>query len=167
MAHQRQQRLDQSHGRLEVDAHVPLDVGPAAVGEVHGPACARVVDEQVQRAVHVLDDLGDLQRLAGVGEVGWGNERPRRTQFLGEREQSLLAPRDQDQLHVGLAGEATRGRLADSARRAGDQSDVGHGRDYADTVLLKRCSASGTKIASIANDQITIASSACISSHEP
>ena len=101
--------------------------------------------------------LGDAGRCGGIGEVG---TRSRRSgEFFGEREQPLLAPRHEDQLHVGLAGEATCRCLADSARRAGDQCDVGHGWTYPDTVLLKRCSASGTKIASIASDQITIASS--------
>jgi len=36
------------------------------------------------------------------------------SEFVGERGEAILAPRDEDQLHVGLAGEATRNRLADA-----------------------------------------------------
>ncbi len=68
--------------------------------------------------------LGDVGANAlggvGLGEVD-GEVGGAAGQRLGQRPQALLAAGDEDQLGARLAGESLRGRLADPARRAGDQ----------------------------------------------
>ena len=68
-----------------------------------------------------LDDRRDPRRRVGVGEVG-GDDR-RATELGGQRAQPLLAPRDEDELAAGLAGEAAGRGLADPAGGSGDERD--------------------------------------------
>ena len=69
----------------------------------------------------VLFDVGkDARGGVGLGEVDGEVGGPAGQRF-GQGPQALLAPRDEDQLGAGLAGEPLRGRLADPAGGAGDE----------------------------------------------
>ena len=54
-AQQRQQRLGEADDGVEVELHVAVDVGVAALGEAAAPGGAGVVDEQVEAVVVGLD----------------------------------------------------------------------------------------------------------------
>src|SRR5205085_7847396 len=118
-ADQRQERLGQPNGGLEVELHVALEVGPAGIAEPPAPGPTRVVDEQVELAVLALDYLPDGFRRFRGSEV----ERQHRgaAQLLGERAQPLLPARHQHQLGAWLASKPAGGRLPDPARGARDQ----------------------------------------------
>ncbi len=66
---------------------------------------------------------------SALGEVG-GEVGGAAGQRLGERAEAVLAAGDEDQLGARLAGESLRGRLADPARRAGDQRPCSRRESY-------------------------------------
>jgi hypothetical protein len=75
-------------------------------------------------AVLALDDLPDMLRRVGLGQVDGDH---RRAAELGrELVKALLTPCDKDQLDVRLAREPPGGRLADPARGSRDDGDVRH-----------------------------------------
>ena len=145
----RQKGLHEPDRGLEVDPHVALDVGPAAGRERLAPAGTRVVDEQMQGAVLALEYPGDPGGRSGVGEIGSDHGR-RCRQLLLERSQAILAPGDEDQMHVALLGEPARGRFADAAGGAGDDGYVSArgSLSHAASAWLLRRSASGWQIGS-------------------
>ncbi len=69
-AEQRQQRLGEPDDRVEVELHVAVDVGVAALGEAAAPGGAGVVDEQVQGAAVLGLEVGaDPLRGVLVGQI--------------------------------------------------------------------------------------------------
>ena len=126
-AQQRQEGLGQADRRLEVDLHVALDVGPTALAEAAPPRRARIVDEQMQAPSSLLDHT--LHARGGIVISEIERQRPgplRPTELGGEGVQPLGSAGDEDQLHVGFAGQSPCGGLADSTRGAGDQREIGH-----------------------------------------
>jgi hypothetical protein len=109
---------------VEVQLHVPVNVGVAALAEAPPPGAAGVVDQQVEAtAVLGLEMGADPPRRVGVGEVG-GDDGRRAGQRVRQPAQQLLAAGDQDQLGARLAGQPDRRRLADSSRCPGHQCDA-------------------------------------------
>jgi hypothetical protein len=117
---EREQRVRQAHGRVEVDLHVLLDALPADLREPAAPGGAGVVDEQVEPAVLGLHRVGDPPRCGLLRQVGRHDGRA--AELVGERAQPILAAGDEHELRA-VARETARGCLADPARGACDQSD--------------------------------------------
>ncbi len=97
-----------------------LDPIGVEVHEVAATRDARVQDEEVDPAAVPLEHRRghrlDLSAVADVAELVLAAER------LGERLEPLLAARDEHAVPPGLR-ERPRGRLADAARRTGDDCD--------------------------------------------
>ena len=130
-AQQRQQRLDQAAPlRVEVERHRPAHQPRAGRGEVATAPGAGVVDEQVEPAAVMLDQVraGACRRLLAEQIE---REHGRRAGSSPRAAPSRSARRaKQHELHAGLAREPPRGRLAEPARLVGDQGHGHRARSY-------------------------------------
>ena len=101
-----------------------LEVLPALLAEAASMRGARVVDQQMQRAVLPLDDARDSGRRVLVGEVG-GDHR-RTAKLARKRDQTILTTRDQHKSHITFTRQPACRRLPDPARGSRDQRHERH-----------------------------------------
>src|ERR1035437_2164101 len=121
---QGEQRLGEPHLRIEVEVHGLGYIGPAGFGETPAPAGARIIHQDIEPSVALLEDRGDVARGLGGGQVRGGHRGT--ADLVCEGLESRLASGHEYQLGARHLREAAGGGGADPAARPGDEDDAWH-----------------------------------------